>query len=68
MPDTAQKREKGKMQFIRDRRGTTMIEWAMLAALVAIAAITILSTMGHTISSEFSKVNAAMSKVGPSVT
>ena len=38
-----------------------MVEYALIAALVAIAAVTILSTLGTTISQTFSKVNANMS-------
>ena len=56
------------MNIIKDRRGVTMLEYSLVAALVAIAAVTILSTLGTTVSSEFSKVNAAMSPVKPSAT
>jgi pilus assembly protein Flp/PilA len=48
-------------KFGRDGKGVTMMEYALIAALVAIAAVTILSTLGKTISSVFSKVNAKMS-------
>jgi len=44
-----------------DLRGVTMLEYALIAALVAIAAVTILSTLGTTVSSVFSNVNANMS-------
>jgi len=44
-----------------DERGVTMIEYALIAALVAIAAVTILGTMGSSISSVFSKVNSNLS-------
>jgi pilus assembly protein Flp/PilA len=37
-----------------------MIEYALIAALVAIAAITILTTMGTSISKIFNKVNTAL--------
>ena len=56
------------MNIIKDRRGVTLVEYSLVAALVAIAAVTILGTMGHTISSEFSKVNSAMNPVKPSAT
>ena len=42
-------------------KGVTMLEYALIAALVAIAAVTILSTLGTTVSSVFSNVNANMS-------
>jgi pilus assembly protein Flp/PilA len=47
--------------FGKDKKGVTMLEYALIAALVAIAAVTILSTLGTTVSSVFSKVNANMS-------
>jgi pilus assembly protein Flp/PilA len=47
--------------IVGSQRGVTMVEYALIAALVAIAAVTILSTLGHTISTTFSKINANMS-------
>jgi pilus assembly protein Flp/PilA len=47
-------------QFLADKAGVTMIEYALIAALVAIAAITILTTMGTSISKIFSKVNSSL--------
>jgi len=47
-------------KIARDRKGVTMMEYALIAALVAVAAVTILSTLGTTISTVFSKVNAKM--------
>ncbi len=44
-----------------DRRGVTMLEYALIAALVAVAAVTILTTLGSTVSGVFSNVNAQMS-------
>ena len=47
--------------FKSDLKGVTMLEYALIAALIAIAAVTILSTLGTTVSSVFSNVNANMS-------
>ena len=47
--------------WLRNERGVTMLEYALIAALVAIAAVTILATLGTTVSSVFSNVNANMS-------
>ena len=44
--------------FLR-KRGQGMVEYALLLALVAIAAIAILTTMGTTISQVFSNVVSA---------
>ena len=51
-------------KLCEDRKGVTMMEYALIAALVAIAAVTILSTLGTTISATFSKVNAKMAYEG----
>lgn len=51
-----------------DRRGATMIEYSLIAALVAVVSVTVLATLGHTISGEFSKVNAEMKPVSASAT
>ena len=44
-----------------DRRGVTMIEYAFIAVLVAIAAVTVLSSIGTNLSSMYSKVNGSFS-------
>ena len=51
----------GLRRLKSDLKGVTMVEYALIAALVAIAAVTILSTLGTTVSSVFSDVNADMS-------
>ncbi len=48
--------------FLDNDRGVTMIEYALIAALVAIAAITILTTMGTSVSKIFNKVNTSLTK------
>ena len=48
-------------RFLAEEAGVTMVEYALIAALVAIAAVTILSTMGTSISKIFSRVNSALS-------
>jgi pilus assembly protein Flp/PilA len=44
-----------------DRRGVTLLEYAFIAVLVAIAAVTLLSSIGTNVSSMFSKVNGSFS-------
>jgi pilus assembly protein Flp/PilA len=41
-----------------DESGQAMVEYALILALVSVAAITILTTLGGTVSSIFSKINA----------
>lgn len=55
-------------RFLACRRGVTMLEYSLIAALVAIVAVSTLSVLGRSVSSEFSKVQAAMSPVKPSAT
>jgi pilus assembly protein Flp/PilA len=48
-------------RFLAEKAGVTMIEYALIAALVAIAAITILTTMGSQISKIFNTVTSKLS-------
>jgi pilus assembly protein Flp/PilA len=48
-------------QFVRNERGATMIEYALIAALVSVAAVVILGSLGQSVSNVFSTVNTAMS-------
>jgi pilus assembly protein Flp/PilA len=43
--------------FIRDEDGATMIEYALLAALVAVAAIAGLKTLANALKGTFTKVS-----------
>jgi len=46
-------------QALRDREeGQAMVEYALILALVAVAAVTILTTLGGTVSRIFSSINA----------
>ena len=38
--------------------GQAMVEYALILALVAVAAVAVLSTLGHSVSSIFSEINA----------
>ena len=45
-------------QALRDREeGQAMVEYALILSLVAVAAVAVLSTLGGSISSIFSKIN-----------
>jgi pilus assembly protein Flp/PilA len=46
--------------FVRDESGATMIEYGLIAALVSVAAIVALGTMGTSISGMFSRVSACL--------
>jgi pilus assembly protein Flp/PilA len=45
--------------FIRDERAATAIEYGLIAALIAVATISILTNLGSQMSTVFSEVSAA---------
>ena len=50
-----------KMKFLakfkRDEEGATAIEYGLIAALIAVAAITAMTSLGQNLSNTFNKVN-----------
>ena len=48
------------MNFWKNRRGATAIEYGLIAALIAVAAITAMSTLGEKVASTFNTVGASM--------
>jgi pilus assembly protein Flp/PilA len=50
------------IQFIRDTRGATAIEYGLIAALIAVAAITAMGGMGNQLKKTFGNVSTQMSK------
>jgi len=40
----------------RDNRGATAIEYGLIAALIAVAAVSVMSTVGHNLSTTFNTV------------
>jgi len=53
------------MQFIRklfkDKKGATAIEYGLIAALIAVAAITAMQGLGDSLNETFTNVSTAMS-------
>ena len=47
--------------LLRDEAGATAIEYGLIAALIAVAAITALTSLGTNLSSTFGKVSSAVS-------
>ncbi len=45
-------------RLVRDESGVTAIEYGLIAALIAVAAITVMGTVGTNLSGTFSKVAA----------
>lgn len=46
--------------IVRDEQGATAIEYGLIAALIAVAAITAMSALGTTLSGTFSNVRTKM--------
>ncbi len=51
--------------LVRDEQGATAIEYGLIAALIAVAAITAMSALGTTLTGTFNNVS---SKMQPGVT
>ena len=50
-------------QFIKQQDGATAIEYALIAALIAIAGIAAMTTLGNNVRNSFSKVSSTLSSV-----
>ncbi|WP_081095106.1 Flp family type IVb pilin, partial [Erythrobacter donghaensis] len=46
--------------LVRDEQGATAIEYGLIAALIAVAAITAMTNLGSTLSGTFGNVNTKM--------
>ena len=47
-------------QFVRDEKGATAIEYGLIAALIAVAAIAAMTSLGSDISANFKAVGGKM--------
>ncbi len=47
-------------KFVRDTKGATAIEYGLIAALIAVAAITARGALGNQLSTTFNNVSDAM--------
>lgn len=48
-------------QFLASEDGPTAVEYAVMLALILVACITIVTSLGTTVSGTFSKVNSTLS-------
>jgi len=51
--------------FWKDTQGQDLVEYALVAALVSVAAIATLPVMGNTVSNVFSKVTSTLQSAVP---
>jgi pilus assembly protein Flp/PilA len=49
-------------KLLRDEQGATAIEYGLIAALIAVAAITAMQGLGNQLSTTFTKVSTEMAK------
>lgn len=47
-------------RFVKDESGATAIEYGLIAALISVAIITILTTVGQNLAAKFGEVAAAL--------
>lgn len=47
-------------QVLKNKKGATAIEYGLIAALIAVAAVTAMSGLGNQLKSTFGKVNTKM--------
>ena len=50
-------------RFLKDESGATAIEYGLIAALIAVACITAMTTLGTELGKKFSKVSTTLSSV-----
>jgi pilus assembly protein Flp/PilA len=48
------------LRLLRDKRGATAIEYGLIAALIAVAAITAMTALGNQLTTTFSNVSNNM--------
>ena len=51
-------------KLLRDEQGATAIEYGLIAALIAVAAITAMGSLGNQLSETFTEVSSAMANEG----
>jgi len=49
--------------FLKNSKGATAIEYGLIAALIAVAAIGAMSTLGKSLSNTFNNVNSQMKTI-----
>ena len=49
------------VRFLRNNKGATAIEYGLIAALIAVAAIAAMQTLGQNLTNSFNKVASNMS-------
>ncbi|MDO9280915.1 MAG: Flp family type IVb pilin [Methylotenera sp.] len=55
----------GLQRFVNDEEGVTAIEYALIAALIAVVIITAVTTTGTEIKDVFTKIHTELAKTTP---
>ena len=53
------------VQLLRDKKGATAIEYGLIAALIAVAAIAAMQNLGTSLNQTFTNVSTAMTGSNP---
>lgn len=53
--------------FVRDEQGQDIVEYSLLLVLIGAAAVFVLTTMGQSITSIFSKINTKLTTANDSI-
>ena len=54
-------------EFLKDEQGQDIVEYSLLLVLIGAAAVFVLTTMGQSISSIFSKINNRLTTANQSI-
>lgn len=54
-------------EFLKDEQGQDIVEYSLLLVLIGAAAVFVLTTMGQSISSIFSKINTKLTTANNSI-
>ncbi len=57
---------KNVLRFLKDKSGATAIEYGLIAALIAVAIISAVTTLGGNVSTTFDDVSAGLTGAGAS--
>ncbi len=64
LPTTRRFKMKAIRKFFKNNKGATAIEYGLIAALIAVAAITAMTTLGSKLTNTFNKVGNGLGNAG----
>jgi Flp pilus assembly pilin Flp len=58
--------KKGKVAALRRRRGQTLVEYALILAIISVVAISVLITLGGQVKTIYSNINTSLAAASSS--